>query len=71
MASLAWKFTLTLPELARVLELNEATARTAGEDCRIASVDVYSTDGIQRKFGLDDAELLAKFRELKAAKPRP
>ena len=66
MASLAWKFTLTLPELARVLDLPEEYAKLAGEDCRIASVDVYSTDGIQRKFGLDDTELLAKFRELKA-----
>jgi len=62
--SLDWKFTLTLPELARVLGLNEATARTAGDDCRIASVEVYSVDAVQRKFGMSDVDLLTRFRAL-------
>lgn len=65
MASLAWKPTLTLPELARVLDLPEPYAKLAGEDCRIASVEVYSTDAIGRKFGFSDDELLAMFRRLK------
>ena len=62
-----WKFTLTLPELARILELPEATARLAGADCRGgASVEVYVTDDVQRKFGFSDQELVAVFRQLKS-----
>jgi hypothetical protein len=60
-----WKFTVTLPELARMLALPEQYARLAGDDCRGgASVEIYMTEDVQRKFGFSDLEMLAMFRQL-------
>jgi hypothetical protein len=64
-SSLDWKFTVTLPELARILDLPEADARRVGADCRVASVETYSVDAVARKFHLDDVKLLEFFRSLR------
>jgi len=67
MLSLEWRFTLTLPELARILDLSlEQTRRAAAGCLATESVDVYSVDLIQMRFGMSDHDLLAKFREMRA-----
>lgn len=65
--SLDWKFTVTLPELARMLDLPIKDTRRAAEGCLAAnSVDVYSIDMVQRRFNLDDHQLLTMFRAMNA-----
>lgn len=65
--SLDWKFTVTLPELARMLDLSIKDTRRAAEGCLATnSVDVYSIDMVQQRFNLDDHQLLTMFRAMNA-----